>query len=527
MTIDSVLRADWNEDDRIDGLALMRTAQGDTRAAGAVYLYDGAGDARKLLDLPGWIPSSQDCAWDTRLLRVGKHAATVDVRVHCNSAIPPRTATRFLAVVAPNRSEPLMIDWRLADPAPNENYRANVSLADRDGDNTDDVTLNLEMGLVSGKDAVFAEFTWLDRAAGVSREPGHFAASLVPTLNALEKKAASRSGALEAFSGAGMVWRMLNSSCAESATARLFAADGAPLACENIGTIVARLTAVEVRAALSQNDVLRAAFALARSQRSFGTVMPAAEYSRIIKSIRKASTSRDTLVATSTDVRPLASRANPHYSPLQFQSDGTLLVMTGRGVQRIQADGHEAPQSDDAAVPSGWPLTVSAGDGRIWESLVPSCDRSEITLLSRGPQGNPLGPEITNLLAPRPGLCGAEAALNWHLSPIRFDEGKPPLALLEGACLGGDALDSCLKPSQLGKPQPGSPVSPDGHWMVAVTAAGVFVIGGTKPELWEGAALGNPAALSDCVVANGGGQIACVKAARLWLYAKSLPDGGG
>ena len=63
--------------------------------------------------------------------------------------------------------------------------------------------------------------------------------------------------------------------------------------------------------------------------------------------------------------------------------------------------------------------------------------------------------------------------------------------------------------------------------MVAVTAVGIFVIGGTKPELWEGAALGNPSALSDCVVANGGGQIACIKASRLWLYTKTLLDGGG
>ena len=388
MTIDSVLRADWNEDGKVDGLSLLRAAQSNARAVGAIYLYDGVGDARKLLDLPGWIPSSQDCTWDTRLSRVGKRGATVDVSVHCSSAMPLRTPTRFLAVVVPNRSDPLMIDWRLAEPAPNENYRATVSLADRDGDNADDVTLNLEMGLASGKDSVHAEFVWLDRAAGVSKEPGHFAVSLVPALNALEKKAASRSGAFEAFSGAGLVWRMLNSSCAESATARLFATDGAPLACENMATTVTRLTSIEVRAALSQNDVLRAAFALARSQGSFGTVMPTAEYSRIIKSIRKASTSRDALVATSTEVRPLPSRANPHYSPLQFQSDGTLLAMTGRGVQRIQADGHEAPQSDDAAVPSGWPLTVSSSDGRIWESLVPSCDRSEIVLLSRGPQGN-------------------------------------------------------------------------------------------------------------------------------------------
>ena len=526
MIIDSILRADWNDDGKIDGLSLMRATQSDARAVGAVYLHDGAGDARKLLDLPGWIPSSQDCTWDTRLLQVAKHAATVDVKVNCAAAMPPRTPTRFLAVVMPNRSGPLLIDWRLAEPAPGETYKATVSVADLDGDNTEDVTLNLEMGLDSGRDSVRAEFAWLDRAAGVSKEPGHFVASLGPALNTLEKKAAGRNGAGEALIGAGLVWRMLNSSCRESSTARLFADDGAALACENVGATVARLTAIESRAALSQNDVLRAAFSLSKSQGAFGTAMPAAEHSRIVKAIRRASTSRD-VVANSTDLRPLQPRATPHYSPLQFQPDGTLLVMTNRGVQRVQSNGREAPANEDAATPPNWPLTVSSSDGRTWESLVPSCDRSEIMFLSKGPQGNVLGPELTSFLAPRPGLCGGETALNWHLSPIRFDESKPPLALLEGACLTADGTNPCSKPAQLGRPQPGSPISPDGRWLVAVTAVGVFVVGGPKPELWESAALGNPSLLSDCVVADGGGQIACIKASRVWLYTKATPDGGG
>jgi hypothetical protein len=524
MAFDSVLRVDWNNDGKVDGLALLRAAQNETHSIGALYLYDGAGDAKKLLDLPGWIPSSQDCAWDTRLLRVAAHAATLDVAVHCNSAMPPRTATRLLAVVSPMRTEPLMIAWRLAEPVPGENYTATVNVRDRDGDGSDDVGLYLELGLASSKDTARAEFVWFDRAAGVSRESGHFAASLGPTLSNLEKKAASHSGAADAAAGAGLIWRLLGSSCAESSTPRLFAYDGSPLACENLGSVVARLASIEAHAALSQNDVLRAAFALSRAQGALGTSLPAADYSRIIKSIRKASANLDAIAATPTDVRPLQSRATPHYSPLQFQSDGTLQAMTARGVLRILPDGHEASASDDAAAAASWPLTVSSGDGRTWESLVPSCDRSEITLVSRGPNGNLLDPELTGVLAPRPGLCAGEPKLKWHLSPIRFDDGKPPLALLEGACLVNDATDLCLKPAQLGKPQPGSPISPDGHWLVAATAIGIFILGGSKPELWEGPALGNANTLSDCVVANGGGQIACIKASRLWLFGKPSPD---
>ncbi len=521
MTFDSVLRADWNDDSKIDGLTLLRGTQGEARPVGAVYLYDGGGDARKLIDLPGWIPSSQDCAWDSRLLRVGKHTATVDVHVHCTTPMPQRTGTRFLAVVSPTRTEPTVIAWRLAEAAPDETYDVTVSGADRDGDNTDDVTLTFALGLASSKDIVRAEFAWLDRTAGVSREPGHFAASLEPTLSGLEKKAANRGSAAEANAGAALVWRLLGSACAESATARIFGNDGSPLACENIGMIAARLTAIEARAALSQNDVLKAAFAWTKSRGALGTTAPATERSRIVKSIRKASTSLDTIAAIASDIRPILPRVNPHYSPLQFQADGILLAMTNRGVVRVQPDGRDSPAVDDAATAPSWPLTVASNDGRTWENLIPACDRSEILVMSRGPSGNLLAPEVTNLLAPRPGLCAGETSLHWRVSPIQFEDGKMPLALVEGACLASDTANPCLKPSQLGKAQPGSPLSPDGHWLVAMTGIGIFILGGPKPELWEGPTLGNPSALSDCVVANGGERIACLKASRLWLFAKS------
>jgi hypothetical protein len=166
---------------------------------------------------------------------------------------------------------------------------------------------------------------------------------------------------------------------------------------------------------------------------------------------------------------------------------------------------------------------VESSDGRIWESLALACDRSEVIVMSKGAGGNLLNPELTRLLAPRPGLCAGETSLRWRVSPIHYDEGKLPEALVEGACLSSDEATSCLKPTQLGKSQPGSPLSPDGHWLVAMTGIGVFILGGPKPELWEGTALGNPSALTDCVVANGGERIACLKTSRLWLFAKSAP----
>ena len=523
MTFDSVLRGDWNEDGKIDGIALLHAAPREARPIGAVYYYDGGGDARKLVDLPGWIPSGQDCTWESKLLRIGKHTATVDVRMHCSTPMPPRTSTRFVVVVSPTRSDPAVIAWRFAEPAPDETLDVKVAAADRDGDDRDDVTLTLTLGLVSKKEQVHGEFAWFDRAAGVSREPGHFVNSLGSVLTALEKKAASRNSAAEAISEASLVWRLLSSACAESATARVLASDGSALACENAGAIATRLTAIEVRAAMSQNDVLKAAFALTKAQGAFGAAASAPERGRIIKLIRKMSTSVDTLTATASDVRPIVPRSTPHYSPLQFQPDGTLLALTNHGVERVQLDGRESTSDADAAAPPSWPTAVESSDGRTWEGVVPACDRSEIIVVSKGARGNLLTPELTSLLAPRPGLCAGETSLHWRVSPLHFDEGKLPLALVEGACLSSDSTTNCLKPTQLGKAQPGAPLSPDGHWLVAMTGIGVFIFGGPKPEFWEGPVLGTPSALSECVVANGGENIACLRGSRLWLFAKSAP----
>jgi hypothetical protein len=313
----------------------------------------------------------------------------------------------------------------------------------------------------------------------------------------------------------------MSNACAESATPRIFASNGSPLTCENAGVIATRLTGLEVRAALSQNDVLKAAFALTKGQSALGSSLSAPERLRLVKSIRQACTDLSDISTTASDIRPSLPRVALHFSPLQFQSDGILLAETSHGIVRVQSDGRESPAEDDAAAPPNWPLAVTSTDGRTWESVIPSCDRSEIQVITKGTSGNLLTPQLTDLLAPRPGLCAGETTLHWRVSPIHFEEGKMPVALVEGACLTSDASISCLKPSQLGTPQPGSPLSPDGHTLVAMTGIGLFVVGKPKPELWEGPALSNPGALSDCVVANGGERVACLNGARLWLFAKS------
>ena len=99
------------------------------------------------------------------------------------------------------------------------------------------------------------------------------------------------------------------------------------------------------------------------------------------------------------------------------------------------------------------------------------------------------------------------------------------MALVEGACIAAENAGACSKPTQLGKPKPGSPLAPNGHFLAAVTGVGVFVLGGAKPELWESPDIGNLDLLADCVVSNDGGRVGCTRAGHVVLLSKSSAKG--
>lgn len=517
---ETVLRSDWNSDGVLDAVALLRSTTPDAPSVGAIYLYDGRGDAKKLSDLPGWLPSHKDCTWQPRLQQVGANTVAVDLHLSCATPMPSRSATRYLALIAPTRGEPLLASWRMAESAPDEKFDATLSGADLDGDSKDDATLRVSLTHVPTKREVFAEFAWLDRTAGISREPGHFANSLGSTLASVEKLAANRKSAAEVLERSAAVWRLLASTCADSATARLFRADGAGMDCENIAPSIGRLVGAEVRAALSQNDVLRAAFAITRSEFMLGVRPSAADRTNWLKLLRKSMVLVEAIELVTSEVKPVLPRSGIHFSPLRYDTDGTLLMQTPHGVARIRANGQEASQDDASAAPTSWPLAVSSPE-RTLESILAACDRSELLVVYKGADGRLLQPVPTQFLAPRPGVCAGAASVNWRVSPISLTEDPLPVALVEGACVASGSAESCMKPTALGKVVAGSPRSPDGRRLIAATGVGLIAVGDPKPELWASDSLGNPATLSDCVIDNSGAHIACIQGARLVLLSKT------
>jgi len=516
---EATLHGDWNEDGTVDALALHRATQSDAPSVGTIMLYTG-GDAKKLADLPGWIPSRSDCTWEPQLRRLGKSTAAVDLHVRCTAAMPSRTATRYLAFLAPMRAEPVLATWRMAESAPDEQFDAVLSGADIDSDGKEDVTLRVALTHMPTQQEVSAEFTWLDRAAGISREPGHFAASLGPVLSGVEKLAASRKTAAEGLDRAAAVWRLLASSCAESATARVFREDGSAMACENLQSSVGRLVTAEVRASLGMGDVLRAAFVMTRAESMFGSRPSSAERTSWRKALLKAVALVEAVEVVTTEVRPVASRSNLRFSPLRFESDGTVLVQTGGGVIRIRADGQEVTQDDASAAPASWPLSVSSSE-RTLDSVLAACDRSELLVVFKSTTGQLQPPLVSQFLAPRPGVCSGAPSVNWRVSPLSVGDEHLPTVLVEGACISSAGPSACLKPSALGKVPYGSPRSPDGRRLVAQTGAGLLSIGGAKPELWPADRLGGLATPTDCVIDNAGDHIACVQAGTVVLLSKN------
>jgi hypothetical protein len=256
------------------------------------------------------------------------------------------------------------------------------------------------------------------------------------------------------------------------------------------------LANAEIGAQLARGRVLSAFGALARDGWYFGRASAAVK-KKLERSVLEAVEPLPAEVAR-LSVRP-AAQGTPRYSPLAFEADGSLVVETLEGPQRVAAGGNAAAPPAEPLAPRV--LAVSPAAGQRWQGVAYSCDRSETTLFFDS--GTPF---VTRLLAPRPGACGR----------ARFD-GLPapaPLAAEGGriaALVGGELV------GELTGAPPGSARSPDGKWLVVPTAFGLLVDGAVHRLLSLGTAVERPLGLTDCVVANDGRSAACLDKADVLL----------
>ena len=469
-------------------------ADGDAHdiTPGLLMAYGPGGASRQIMTLPSFVPIAPGCVHSTRLVQTGVASVLVDTVATCPAGQMARVPVQAVTVVAPASERPEVLTLRVAAPAAGEALSVDEDSSDRDNDGREDVKLVFTLTSPDGAKAS-AVLAFVDRAAGVSRDAAEPKASLTLAAKALLAKAGPSASA-----DVDATRRLLATLCAEGATPRVFDAEGSAIRCGDLGGVIDMLARTEVLSRLAAKDALGAVSVLARSDWYFKKLSADAE-----KAITKELVKR--LLAVTPTASALAAKPKalkgPHWSPLWFEHDGSLLVQTEAGLVRVSRDGtSEAPVDANGGTPT-WPLDVTTAAGQRLSGSLCACDSSEVQLGLTDAAGAPQNGLPTRLLAPRPGNCKGRFTcpdpIPVALSPDGFS------VLLAG---------TLSEPKKLGKalPSPGSARSPDGSWLVAATPLGLVVTGSTQ-ELWKlPEAPVDTRRAQDCVVANDRAAVACV-----------------
>jgi len=500
----AALAADFDADGAEEIVAWVAPDRGRD---GALWLFPAAGAAREVWRLPTFVPTGEDCTLHPELTRTGPQTVTVDVAAECATAGIARAPTRSLAVLLPLAQRVEVLALRLAAPAPGERLTATVRSTDRDGDGRDDVAIALALSTTAAAQPVEAKLEWIDRAAGPSREAREPLASLLRATRAEAAVAGRRDRCAGVLERVDLLRRLAASLCGEAGTARVFDREGSPFRCGEPTPLVDAIAGAEVTAALACEDVGRAASVITRDGWFLGATSPAQRAALVARIEAVATVVAPASVTTL--VARVAPPSAPRWSPLRFeQPEPSLLVETPAGMLRASADGATEQVANPSSGAVAWPLTVQSGDGRRWISVSQACDRSELLL---GFSGGDRSSVPATVLAARPGVCAGR--------PVPAVPAPVPLGFVQRD--GTTELAAIVAGRVTGRPgtwaEPGSPRSPDGTRLAHATALGVLVTGGERPELWRSADLGSPLELSDCVPANGGAAIACVRGDRVLL----------
>jgi hypothetical protein len=469
---------------------------------GALIAFSASGERKQIMTLPAFVPIAPGCVHTTRLVQSGPASVLVDTVAACTTPLVARVAVQAVSVISPGSERPEVLTLRLAAPAAGEALAVEADSSDRDGDGREDVKLTFTLTGPEGAKAS-ASLAFLDRAAGVSRDAAEPRASLLLNAKAILSKAGP-----SAVAEIDAMRRLLGSLCAESATARVFDAEGSPVRCDDLGPVVDTLARAEVLARLAAKDAVGAVGVLNRAGWYFKKLSADAE-----KSITKELSKRllaVTPTASALSARPKSAKG-PHWSPLWFEPDGALLVLTEGGVVRASRDGSAETALDVDAGTAAWPLDVIDPSGRRLTGSLCACDSSEVQLGIADAAGIPQNGIPTRLLAPRPGGCKGRFAC---------PDPTPIAASADGFSVLLAGTVSEHKKAGTALPSPGSARSPDGKWLVASTPLGLVVAGQTQ-ELWKlpEAPIDARHAL-DCVVANDRAAVACVSDGKVVLLKR-------
>ncbi len=470
------------------------------KPVGALWQLDEK-DSTQLHPLPAFVPSGPECKQEVTLTQTGVNSLALDVAGQCSTTGIPRAPTRSLIVLAMESSPRKLVELRLASAAPGETLDIQVDSRDRDGDGHDDAAVTFTVSKADSDKPSAAPLIWLDRASGAARDPSEPTKSFTD-IGSIEKvRAGGANTAKKVPERIDNARRLFAYLCERSGTYRVTDADGRAIDCGKLGQAFTWYVEAEVTAWLKQKQWAQAVSALDRAN-WYGGPPRSKAMDGLKEAVRKALPAVPTR-RSRVSLTPREPGPQPRLSPLSFDGDGSLLVQTVGGISRVR-DGEVSDASEEV---DPWTLVAFNEAGKFVTGLSFPCDETRVAVSSRSPTGMFEQALETDLLPPRPGACAGQQ---------RFAE--PTLRVVAWL---GDNLHAFVGPLEYGRPEKpvaprGSPLSPDARSSVSVTSLGLLVNAGGRSALWT---LGSGRTVSECVVANGATQVACIEGSEISLFS--------
>jgi hypothetical protein len=299
--------------------------------------------------------SDPSCKREMRLARIGPSTVLARVDAKC----PELSSRVWLAVVRLHgavggeaRDPDVRLEARIGPGLPGEGLSLAVSAADRDGDKSDDLELDLTLDGVGEpyevKGKITLPVTYLDRPAGFARDPAEPEATLDRAAAVLVSKARSAKTAPDVFAGAAQLTRAATIACDELGAPLLTTSAGA-VRCGDVRALGEAIYATGA-AGIASGDVAQALAAAG----ALTELKPATDkrVKDLDAALAKAAPVVDAAIVRRVTATPTRGGV---LSPLTFDADRNLLVVTDTGVVRVAASDFAEERSDAVA----WPRSMA------------------------------------------------------------------------------------------------------------------------------------------------------------------------
>jgi hypothetical protein len=506
-TISHVLAADLDGDGRKDVLA----ATAAPSAPVEIVLYRGKAGGFEPAVVAFASSSAVPCEAPIRMMQVGKRTVFVEVG-SCGAR-----GTRDIVALGFDRSAiRTRFAAKVTDEAALPKLTVEMDASDRDDDGIDDLSMRVAL---EGGGAPFepgpkvsAQLKWLDRPAGMSREPDEPEASFRAVAATAAARATKPKEAATVPSLVLQLRALVRALCPESGSPRLARTAGADASCGSIRALEdAQLAAV--RAYVTLGDPLRAIAALDRAQLPPATRTPA-RTTEAQAWILQAAPERVALSMRAVAAIPKVERGHaPAWGPLAFEPSGKLLVRTASQVVRVDPALGDESEADGIAP---WGSTMASPDGAFqWIEAYDPCDAHAVEA-TFAPTGEGDAKQLALPVTPVGGRCTGKG-VPVPVVPVAWGPiGLEAVVAGEPLLVSPDFARATPLVAWLDQPvRPGSPRSPSGKALVVPTSQGLFVKG-ANVRLYRAKELdGAYAELRGCTVSDDAAHVACVRAGRV------------